>query len=572
MSVLKSCLASAKCVSLSVVLGAFALTGQAMAGTTFTGEYVIESLHSGKVLDVAGWSRQSGGNIIQWPYRAGKNQHWVVEPAGNDHFYIKNVHSGLYMDVAGGAVSNGTNIQQWQFNGSNAQRFRIIEVAAGAYRIQSIASGKVIDVSGVSRADGANIHQWDYVGGNNQKWHFVPVGAERDAKGSVYFTSVHSNKALDVAEVSRAEGATVQQWGYGGGANQHWNLINTSTGYYKLQASHSDQLLDVAWASTANGANIQQAIENGSDAQWFALIDAGNGEYVLRNKHSGKVLDVSGWSTRNGANVVQWGYHGGANQKWRMHAVNSNPPGTCQDTPVWSDEFNYNGLPDPGKWSFEVHGPGWVNNEWQNYTDRRLENARVENGRLIIEARRDWFGGHEISSARIRTAGKGDWLNGRIEVRAKLPRGRGTWPAIWMLPTDWVYGDWPNSGEIDIMENVGYDPASIHGSIHSHGRNHMLGNNFQVTTYDGSVQDQFHTYGIDWNQDRIEFYMDGKHYGTYTNPRSGWSHWPFDKRFHMILNLAIGGMWGGAQGVDMGIFPARMEVDYVRVYKQGACR
>lgn len=547
--------------------------GVTFAGTSFTGRYYIESVHSGKVLDVGGWSQSNGGNIIQWPYGGGANQQWSLESAGNGQYFFKNVHSGLYLDVAGSANANGGNIHQWQFNGSNAQRFRVIELGGGLYRIDNVGSGKTVDVSNVSQANGANIHQWDYVGGNNQKWRIVPVGAKRGLEGAYRITSVHSNKSLDVAGASQSEGANVQQWGYGGGANQQWNLLNTGNGYYKLQARHSHQMLDVAWASVDNGANVQQAIDNGNDAQLFAVIDTGNNEFAIRNKHSGKTLDVGGWSGSDGGNILQWAYHGGANQKWRFNQTNgSDDPGSCNATPIWSDEFNYSGLPDANKWSFEVHGPGWVNNEWQNYTDRRLENARVENGRLVIEARRDWFGGHEISSARIRTANKGDWLNGRIEVRAKLPRGRGTWPAIWMLPTDWAYGGWPDSGEIDIMENVGYDPAAIHGSIHSNGRNHMLGNNFQVTTYDGSVQDQFHTYGIDWNQDRIEFYFDGKHYGTYTNPRQGWSHWPFDKRFHLILNLAIGGMWGGAQGVDMNIFPARMEVDYVRVYRAGSCR
>ncbi|MFN3404760.1 MAG: RICIN domain-containing protein [Cytophagaceae bacterium] len=234
---------------------------------------------------------------------------------------------------------------------------------------------------------------------------------------------------------------------------------------------------------------------------------------------------------------------------------------------VWSDEFNYSGLPDQNKWEFEVHGPGWVNQERQNYTNRRLENCRVENGRLIIEARRDWFGGHEYSSARIRTAHKGDWLYGRVEVRAKLPAGRGTWPAIWMLPTDWSYGGWPASGEIDIMEYVGYQPDVVHASVHTRDRNFMHGNNYTVAHYNNTVEEQFNVYALEWYRDRLDFFVNNVKIGTFTNG-GNWTVWPFDKRFHMILNLAIGGNWGGAQGIDNNIFPARMEVDYVRVYRE----
>src|SRR4026208_2586222 len=143
---------------------------------------------------------------------------------------------------------------------------------------------------------------------------------------------------------------------------------------------------------------------------------------------------------------------------------------------VWSDEFDYNGLPDPKKWSYDVGGHGWGNKELQYYTERRKENARVENGKLIIEARRDSWEGHEYTSARLVTKGKGDWTYGRFEVKAKLPSGRGTWPAIWMLPTERSYGEsyWPDNGEIDIMEHVGYDPDVVHGSAHTKAYYHSI--------------------------------------------------------------------------------------------------
>jgi len=141
---------------------------------------------------------------------------------------------------------------------------------------------------------------------------------------------------------------------------------------------------------------------------------------------------------------------------------------------VWSDEFDYKGLPDPKKWDYDVGGKGWGNEELQFYTARRRENARVENGHLIIEARKEAWEGRDYTSARLVSRGKGDWTYGRFEVSAKLPSGRGTWPAIWMLPTGWTYGGWPNSGEIDIMEHVGFDPDVVHASVHTSAYNHKI--------------------------------------------------------------------------------------------------
>jgi beta-glucanase (GH16 family) len=144
---------------------------------------------------------------------------------------------------------------------------------------------------------------------------------------------------------------------------------------------------------------------------------------------------------------------------------------------VWSDEFDYSGLPDPSKWGYDVGGHGWGNKEQQNYTEKRKENSRVEKGVLIIEARRDGDDKNRYTSARLVSKGKGDWIYGRFEVKAKLPSGRGTWPAIWMLPTQRSYGVgyWPDNGEIDIMEHVGYDPDVIHGSAHTKAYHHSIG-------------------------------------------------------------------------------------------------
>lgn len=234
---------------------------------------------------------------------------------------------------------------------------------------------------------------------------------------------------------------------------------------------------------------------------------------------------------------------------------------------VWEDNFNTDGLPDENIWSYEV---GYIrNNEAQYYTEKRLENARVEDGNLVIEARKDNWNGHEITSASINTCNKKNILYGRVEVRAKLPTGKGTWPAIWMLGTSIRNGTgWPECGEIDIMENVGFDPDVIHANIHTKSYNHVLGTNKGNSITIQKPYDDFHVYAVEWFEDHMDFYVDDTLYFTFRNENSGNDTWPFDKPEYLILNLAIGGGWGGQQGIDNSIFPQKYYIDYVRVYKQ----
>lgn len=236
---------------------------------------------------------------------------------------------------------------------------------------------------------------------------------------------------------------------------------------------------------------------------------------------------------------------------------------------VWSDEFDYEGKPDETKWGYDTGGSGWGNQELQYYTDEG--NAWVEEDKLIIELRKEDVGDKEYSSARLVTRGKGDWIYGKIEVRAKLPSGLGTWPAIWMLPTDQVYGGWPASGEIDIMEHVGYDQDVIHGSVHTQSYYHSIGTQKTDTVKVEGVSEDFHVYAVEWLPDRIRFFVDDEEYFSFTptdfkeNPT--YKEWPFDAKMHLLLNIAYGGSWGGVKGVDDEALPARMEVDYVRVYQ-----
>lgn len=267
---------------------------------------------------------------------------------------------------------------------------------------------------------------------------------------------------------------------------------------------------------------------------------------------------------------------------------------------VWSDEFDGTSI-DSSKWSHEKNCTGGGNNELQCYTDRS-DNSFVANGTLSIVAKKETFSGpgkiddeegynaadtsvtRDYTSARLRSKNKGDWKYGRMEINAKMPQGQGIWPAIWMLPTEWKYGAWPLSGEIDIFEavnsNTGTFGNTVHGTLHF-GRawpnNSYIGEQYVPPK---NIWDEFHTYAVEWEDGEIRWYVDHTHFATQT--KEGWFtyYWngesqgykigegaaPFDQLFHLILNLAVGGNWPGNPNAQTS-FPQKMEVDYVRVYE-----
>lgn len=237
---------------------------------------------------------------------------------------------------------------------------------------------------------------------------------------------------------------------------------------------------------------------------------------------------------------------------------------------LWNDEFDYTGLPDSTKWSFDTRGNkwGWGNNEAQHYTDRAPENAYVKNGLLTITAKLKKTADKRYTSARLITKGKGDWLYGRFEIRAKLPQGLGTWPAIWMLPSERKYGKWPAGGEIDIMENVGFDPDIIVGSAHTKSYNHVRKTHKSNRLSVPLNAKEFHVYALEWEEKEYRLYVNNTHFFTFKNEGTGFAEWPFDQKFHLILNLAIGGNWGGQKGIDNSLFPHHFLIDYVRVYRK----
>ena len=239
---------------------------------------------------------------------------------------------------------------------------------------------------------------------------------------------------------------------------------------------------------------------------------------------------------------------------------------------VWSDEFDYKGLPDPAKWDYDISGNdyGWGNNELQHYTAERRRNVGVKDGLLTITARRESQGGKRYTSTRLVTRGRQTWQYGRVEARVRFPEGRGTWSAVWLMPAESRYGDWPASGEIDLVEQVGYDAECIVGTVHTTRHSHLDGTQKSGNVRSADVTRDFHRYAIEWEADEIRFYFDEQFYFTYENDGTGPESWPFDQPFYVIVNLAVGGNWGGQQGIDDRVFPQRMEVDYVRVYEKAA--
>lgn len=184
----------------------------------------------------------------------------------------------------------------------------------------------------------------------------------------------------------------------------------------------------------------------------------------------------------------------------------------------------------------------------------------------MIEAHKEKWDSNEYTSAKLQTKATQTWTYGRIEVRAKLPKGRGTWPAIWMMSEKMK--SWPRDGEIDIMEHVGYNPGFIHSSVHTQKYNHVINTQKTDTLYVKSAMDKFHVYTLDWTPEKVDVYVDDIKFYTYKNEEKTYEAWPLDQPFYLILNQAVGGDWGGKEGVDSSIYPQKFYIDYVRVYQK----
>lgn len=298
-----------------------------------------------------------------------------------------------------------------------------------------------------------------------------------------------------------------------------------------------------------------------TDAEWLSVEKQGNklkvnvSENEMSNIREADIV-VSTGSVSSAIHITQKG----------------NGTITCPVSPdlyslVWHDEFDADGILNSPDWTYQTAGPGWVNNELQTYVSKTSPKgqsvAEVKDGILSINLFKE---DNTIYSGRIYAKANSGWQYGYIEASIKLPKGKGTWPAFWMMPVN--FKSWPEDGEIDIMEEVGCNPNYVSSSLHATG--HVHSNNTQITheMLCSGAESEFHTYGIEWTADCITTYVDGKVQLKYNNPGTGKVDWPYDAPFYVIFNVAWGGMWGGMNGVDEKALPTSMQVDYVRVFQK----
>lgn len=302
-----------------------------------------------------------------------------------------------------------------------------------------------------------------------------------------------------------------------------------------------------ATVSTDNSGNVS-FVAAATNAVSYDF-DLGNG--VFRSSANGTLTYKYAASGTYEVNVVAKSASG------QSISVRKSVTVTVARSLVWSDEFDAPGAPDPAKWGYDIGAGGWGNNELQYYTNR-LDNAVVSNGTLKIIAQRESFSGSPFTSARLLSRGKFSFQYGRVDARAKLPAGVGTWPAIWLLGNNIGAVGWPACGEIDIMEHRGNDPNRIHGTVHYTGNSGAGG--IGGTTVSTNVSSTFHVYSVEWTDQYIKFLVDDVVFFSFPNA----SGLPFNQPFFLLLNVAMGGNFGGA--VDPAFTTATMEIDYVRVY------
>ena len=392
----------------------------------------------------------------------------------------------------------------------------------------------------------------------------------------------------NVRFVNQSEGDYyLLDWDFGNGETvSNSNKTRQYEIYYPLAGVYNVKLTVIGVDGTRETASKEITINNDDLIVSFtATIDPNNPNNVnLLNTSEGEYSSFK-WIYRNKeiedeTNTVAYFPYSGEYEIELQLTKNSNvfsekqtvtisaddPDYISSFTLTWADEFDGDNI-DTDNWTFETGASGWGNNELQNYTNG--DNAKIENGNLVITARKvnNNQSAGSYTSTRMITMDKQEFTYGKMEIRAKLPSGRGIWPAIWMLGANFDTVGWPACGEIDIMEYVGYEPNTIHATVHAPAGYGTDGSGKSKTLE--TAEEEFHIYGLIWTEKEMIFYTDTPENVThrYAPSNKTEENWPFDKPQFFILNIAVGGNWGGAQGIDDSIFPQTMEIDYVRVYQ-----
>ena len=351
---------------------------------------------------------------------------------------------------------------------------------------------------------------------------------------------------------------TVALWGCGGdGKDEPNGTINVSQDNIAVPASGGTYTINVTTTNKEWGAYADKdfiVIETNNTLSQSGSITVTVPANPLTEEREG-VINIMSGAARKTINVKQ---------EASAEAAYYAPEGYSL---VWHDEFDKGSELNADDWVHEVQNSGWVNHELQNYVNHKTPNGKyvteVRDGHLRITALKE---NGKIYSGRVYAKRSTGWKYGYIEASIKLPSGKGTWPAFWMMPVN--FRSWPADGEIDIMEEVGYHPDYVSSSLHANAHVHSNGTQVTHEMYCKGAEGEFHTYAIEWTAQNITTYVDGKVQLSYDNRGLGRDDWPYDDPFYVIFNLAWGGDWGGAQGVDENALPVTMEVDYVRVFQK----
>ncbi|KNY26476.1 RICIN domain-containing protein [Pseudobacteroides cellulosolvens] len=482
----------------------------------------------------------------------------ISEDLGNVECYkVVNENSGKVLDVTDGSINDGARIIQKSDNGGDSQKWYFADIGSGYNRIINVKSGKTLDVSDESKEDGGAVIQWKNTGGNNQQWSLTDIG-----NGYYKIINRNSSKLLDVTKQSVEDGALVQQWAEAGGKNQHWKLVPVNVSVTQAPTSTPTKTSSTpTYIPGTKSLDLNSdGVINMSDVIIMALTFnaiRGDGKYK-------DAYDTNSDGAINMADVIKIAE--------KFNTIISATPASVQATPtpvtssipgwklVWKDEFDDTSI-NTADWGYEI---GYKrNNEAQYYTNRK-ENARLESGNLVIEARREDYSGYKYTSASINTSGKRTWQYGRFELRAKIPTPAGSWPAWWTLG---VNNGWPKNGEIDIMEF--YKGKILANVAYQNPQGSIVWDSFTkaISNYSSNWSNEFHTWVMEWDADNIKLYCDNELLNTFSvNSATNGTYNPFRQPHYMLINLAIGGNNGGDP--SQTTFPLKYYVDYVRVYQK----